>query len=166
MRKSLAAIFVLLFTPVACGQSSVTFPSYMSGLPAASTPLTGTEPLIVMQGGNVLQTPVTSVFGLPNFILNGVRVAVLSSSATTVNLTTSNYFICLNPTANAITVNLPAGPTTGQSYLIKDCTGQAGNHSITVTPAAGNIDGQANFILGIPYQSSAVTYTGSQWSIN
>lgn len=93
--------------------------------------------------------------------------AVRSSSAPTVALsTTTDYFLCLDPTSNAIAVNLPASPTTGLTYLIKDCTGQSGTHNITVTPAAGNIDGAASFIMNFAYQSIGLTYTGAQWSLN
>lgn len=96
-----------------------------------------------------------------------IITGVSSGSAATQNLTsTSKYFLCLDATSNAITVNLPGSPTTGLTFLIKDCTGHAGSNNITVTPATGNIDGSGTFVMNTNYQSIAVTYTGSQWSIN
>jgi len=94
-----------------------------------------------------------------------VKVRSLGTSPVTVSATT-DYFLCLDPTSNVITVNLPASPATGLTYLIKDCTGQAATHNITVTPNAGNVDGAGTFVMSTAYQSIAVTYTGSQWSIN
>jgi len=94
-----------------------------------------------------------------------VKIRSLGTSPVTVSATT-DYFLCLDPTSNTITVNLPATPATGLTYLIKDCTGQASAHNITVTPNSGNIDGAGTFVMGTAYQSIAVTYTGSQWSIN
>lgn len=89
-----------------------------------------------------------------------------SASATVTASATTDYFFCLDPTSNAITVNLPATPTTGLTYLIKDCTGQAATHNITVTPNSGNIDGAASFVMSTNFQSIGATYTGSQWSVN
>ena len=97
---------------------------------------------------------------------SSIVVAVRSSSAAAITVTTTDYFLCLDPSSNGITVSLPTNPATGQTYLVKDCTGRAGVHSITVVPAAGNIDGNANYVLTIPYQAAGFTYTGSQWSLN
>jgi hypothetical protein len=102
-----------------------------------------------------------------NLAMSGGIVSKVRSTGTSpVTVTTSDYFLCLDPTAGVITVNLPSSPTTGQTFLIKDCTGQAGSNAITVVPASGNIDGNPNAVIGVPYQSVAVTYTGAQWSLN
>lgn len=94
-----------------------------------------------------------------------VKVRSSGSSTITVSATT-DYFFCLDPTSNAIAVDLPATPATGATYLIKDCTGKAATNNITVTPASGNIDGASTLVMSTNYQSLAVTYTGSQWSAN
>lgn len=100
-------------------------------------------------------------------LIGGIITTVRSSSAATVTASpTSDYFFCLDPTNNAIALNLNPTPVIGQTFLIKDCTGQSNVHAITITPASGNIDGAANFQILVPYQSIAVTYTGAQWSIN
>jgi|SRR5215472_18009144 len=98
---------------------------------------------------------------------NHVTVGVRSTNASSVAASpTTDYFLCLDSTSNTIAVSLPATPTIGLSYLIKDCTGQAGTHSITITPAAGNIDGNSNYVMSVPFQSVGLTYTGAQWSLN
>jgi len=103
----------------------------------------------------------TSVFNA------GITVKVRSSAASTVTASaTTDYFFCLDPTSNTIGLALPASPATGLSYLVKDCTGKAATNSITITPNSGNIDGSATFVMSTNYQSIAITYTGSQWSIN
>jgi hypothetical protein len=96
-----------------------------------------------------------------------IIVLVRSSSSATVTVSSStDYFLCLDTTSNAIAVNLPASPNLGLTYLIKDCTGQAPVHNITITPAAGLIDNSSNFVISLAHQSIGVTYTGAQWSIN
>jgi hypothetical protein len=98
--------------------------------------------------------------------LNSIKVGVRSTNTNTTLSLTNDYFLCLDPTSNTIAVSLPASPPTGQTFLVKDCTGQAAVHAITVTPAAGNIDGSSNYVLTVPYQSIGLTYTGVQWSLN
>ena len=98
--------------------------------------------------------------------LPSVVVSVRIVTANTTVLPATDYFMCVDPTSSVITITLNNAPAIGQTYLIKDCTGQSGAHAITVVPASGNIDGNANAVIGVPYQSLAVTYTGSQWSLN
>lgn len=121
--------------------------------------------LVVFSAGNkdVLGVWPASKLSAIAPIVAGVR----SASAVTVNASAiTDYFLALDPSSNAITVNLPSSPATGLSFLIKDATGHASTNNITVVPASGNIDGASNFVLNIDFQSVAVTYTGTQWSIN
>ena len=139
---------------------------------AASSAVTYTDYYTMYMNQPVAGTNVTFTrnwsLGLGGSLKVGgtVNVSVSSSGSSTVNASPSKYFYCLDPTSNAITLNLPASPETGDTYLVKDCTGQAATHNITVTPNSGNIDGSGTFVMSTAYQSVAVTYTGSQWSIN
>jgi len=91
---------------------------------------------------------------------------VTAAGAVTVSATT-DYFICINKTVGAATaVNLPASPATWSTYLIKDCKGDASSNNITLTPAAGTIDGAATYVMNISRQSASVTYNGTEWSVN
>lgn len=127
---------------------------------------TGNETVSFTPSGGVLTASGTT-YNPGNLVLNGgVRTAVRSSGASTVTIGSSDYFLCLDPTSNAITANLPSSPPTGMTFLIKDCTGQAATHNITVTPNSGNIDGSSTFVMSTNFQSIAVTYSGSQWSVN
>jgi len=112
-------------------------------------------------GGN----PVSSLSMLT--ITGQLTLKVRSSSAPVINISpTTDYYMCLDPTANTIQANLPPNPPTGLTYRIKDCTGQAAVHNITVQPAVGNIDGAPSFVITGAYQGIGVTYTGSLWSVN
>ncbi len=100
-------------------------------------------------------------------IAGSINVGVRSASSAAVTASAvSDYFLCLDATSATITVALPSSPATGLTYLVKDCTGQAATHGIILSPSTGNIDGAANSILTRTYGSEAVTYTGSQWSVN
>ena len=92
--------------------------------------------------------------------------SVTAAGAVTISATT-DYFICINKTVGAATTaNLPGSPTAGLTYEIKDCKGDAGTNNITVTPASGTIDGASTFVISNNYGAAAVTYNGTEWSIN
>ena len=65
--------------------------------------------------------------------------------------------------ARAIALN--ASPSTGQTVTIKDLTGTAGTNNITITPAAGNIDGSGTYVITANYGSVTLVYSGSQWFV-
>ena len=73
--------------------------------------------------------------------------------------------LILVDTASARTINLEASPATGVQHIIKDNVGSAGTNNITVTPAAGNIDGSASYAINSNYASITVRYNGTQWNI-
>lgn len=75
-----------------------------------------------------------------------------------------DYLIVVD-TSSARTINLNASPVTGQVYRIKDNTGSAAANNITVTPAAGNIDGAASYSINVNFGSIDVTYNGTQWNV-
>jgi hypothetical protein len=92
----------------------------------------------------------------------GVRV-VTAAGAVTVAATDET--IVVNKTVGAATVvNLPAG-VLGRRYTIKDGKGDAAANNITITPAAGNIDGAATSVINTNYGRATVAYNGTQWNL-
>jgi hypothetical protein len=94
----------------------------------------------------------------------GFRRGVTSVTDTYTILVTDDV-IAVGTLASAKTLTLPASPTAGDTHVIKDIVGECATRNITIAPAAGNIDGAANFVMNINYQAVTVVYTGSQWSI-
>jgi hypothetical protein len=95
-----------------------------------------------------------------------VATRVISASTDTASATT-DYFLCVAYTSTgAVTETLPSSPPTGLTLLIKDCGGAAATHNITITPAAGTIDGASTYVMSTNYGSVAVTFANSQWSLN
>ena len=81
------------------------------------------------------------------------------SSSPYVVLTTDD-FLGVNSSGGAITVQLPNAPATGRVWTIKDSTGSAATHNITVTTVGGavNIDGATSFIMNANYESVNVLF--------
>jgi len=113
--------------------------------------------------------------GVPQFYISdqgittsaaGQRVAtrvVTASGAVTV--TNVDFLVEVNKTVGAATtVNLPAG-VTGQRFIIKDGKGDAAANNITLTPAAGNIDNAATYVMATNLQSADIIYDGTMWVV-
>ena len=87
------------------------------------------------------------------------------ASAGAVAVNAYDGVIVLNKTTGAATtVNLPASPQTGKRFIIKDGKGDAATNNITITPAAGTIDGAASLVINTNYGRATVVYNGAQWN--
>ena len=105
----------------------------------------------------------TNGVGFGGGIINAVRTITASGAVT---VATTDYFLCVNKTVGAATaVNLPSTPATGQTFIVKDCKGDAATNNITITPSAGNIDGGSTFVMNYGYESASLVYSGSAWSV-
>lgn len=76
----------------------------------------------------------------------------------------SDVFVGATSSA-ARAITLSASPQKGQRHTIKDITGTAATNNITITPASGNIDGAATFVININFGSVTVIYNGTQWNV-
>ena len=104
----------------------------------------------------------TAVLGTGNQVLT-VRVVTAAGAVT---VTTADTIVVVNKTVGAATtVNLPATPATGLRFTIKDGKGDAGANNITVTPAAGTIDGAATNVISTNYLARTYLYNGTSWSV-
>ena len=93
-------------------------------------------------------------------------VAVRIATTTPVAVTTTDDVVAVQvPGSVAVALNLPAG-VTGQIFRIKDGLGLATVAApITITPAAGTIDGAATATINVPFGSLTLVYDGVQWLI-
>lgn len=92
-----------------------------------------------------------------------VRVHTIAGAVT---VAVSDYIVVVNKASGAATAaNLPASPVAGDVYIIKDGKGDAATNNITVTPAAGTIDGAATYVMSVNYASVTIVYNGTQWNL-
>lgn len=126
----------------------------------------------VLQGINKLDGNIGLKANAANSVLTGVTSTqavvrntrvVIAAGAVTVSAT--DDIIVVNKTSGASTVvNLPTG-VLGRTLVIKDGKADASTNNITVTPAAGNIDGAATYVMNIDKQAVTVVFDGNQWEI-
>ncbi|HUC70368.1 MAG TPA: hypothetical protein VMS01_04170 [Stellaceae bacterium] len=93
-------------------------------------------------------------------------VRVVTASGAVTMATTDNTIEVDKTTGAATTVNLVSSPTPGTRLCVKDGKGDASANNITLSPAAGNIDGGATFIMNQNYQSTCIQYDGTKWIIS
>ena len=124
--------------------------SILAGAGITVTPTVGT-------GANTITIAATG----PDIL--AVRIAV--ATPITVVAATDEVVSVEVPGPVAVAVNLPAG-VTGQVFYIKDGLGLAAPATpITITPAAGTIDGAATATINAPYGALTLVYSGVEWKI-
>jgi hypothetical protein len=76
-------------------------------------------------------------------------------------------FISVDSSGGAITIQLPNAATAGKAFIIKDRTGSAAVHAITVTTVGGVvlIDGAATFVMNTAYESVNIIGNASAYEV-
>lgn len=92
----------------------------------------------------------------------GMRVAI--ATPVTVLATTDCVIVTDLTTPGAVAVNLPAG-VSGQVFTVVDGKGDAGTNNITITPAAGLINGSATYVIDSNRAGVSLAYNGTSWTV-
>lgn len=126
------------------------------------------NPTSILAGANITVTPTTGT-GANTVTISASGSPVLAvrlATATPVAITNADDVVSIEvPGPVAVAVTLPAG-TTGQLFYVKDGLGLAAPATpITITPAAGTIDGAATATINAPYGSLTLVYSGVEWKL-
>lgn len=103
---------------------------------------------------------------LPSYQNAGLQIyairAAVSSSPYVVG---TDYFIPVDTSTTAITVQLPNAPATGRIYVVKDASSNAATRNITVTTVGGtvNIDGATSYTMSTNDQSAQFIFNGTKY---
>ena len=132
-----------------------------------AVPISGTNATITnahslwVQSG---QTRFDGVFATGARMVTTVRVP----TTTPVTVTTADEIVACNMASSvAVAVDLPSAPAVGTTFVIKDAKGDAGTYNITITPAAGKINGQNTLVISTNNGKARLVYTGitnCEWS--
>lgn len=173
----------LLVTP-ALSQSIERFDTYMNSVPSASTPLGGTEPVLVLQSGSVKQVPSGKVAGFESVLAHGADPDDVSDSTSAFNAAaatgkcvfipkgtykiTGSISLGVNPCVFGEGMGGPNAIATDQPVSMIDATGYSGT-SNALLQGTGNSSG-ATFrdfgILGITSSSAPASEFGGVVGIN
>lgn len=131
---------------------------------ATSTASAAGSLLLDLQLGGVSQFSVNKS-GLLTTAGGRVRAVRVITAAGAITVAVTDDVVVVNKTVGAASaVALPAG-VTGQVFVIKDGKGDAAANNITITPAAGTIDGAATYVMNTNYQSVTLIYNATQWNV-
>lgn len=126
------------------------------------------NPRSILAGAGITVTPTTGTGAdVVTISASGIQtVAVRIAVATPVTVVNTDDLVSVQvPGPVAVAVALPAG-VTGRQFTIKDGLGLAAPATpITITPAAGTIDGAATATIDAPYGSLTLVYTGVEWQL-
>lgn len=99
-------------------------------------------------------------------ISQGLRINVTETATSYTVLLTDNI-IGVTSTASARTITLPSAVTAGigKVFTIKDQSGGAASHNITIASSGGNIDGASTYAINSDYKSIDVYSNGTNWFV-
>lgn len=95
----------------------------------------------------------------------GERFKLTTIDATPYNVLTTDMNLMVDTDTLAITINLPATPTLGDAYRIKDSTGNAAANNITIQGNGNDIEGVGSASISTNYGRIALVYNGVEWVI-
>jgi hypothetical protein len=114
------------------------------------------------------QVLVSQGTGAPIFQTSGFQPFAISTLVGATPYTAAagtDYFIPVDTTTLAITVQLPDAPTAGQVFIVKDAAGNALVNNITVTTVSGTdmIDGGTSFSIATNWRAVQFIFNGTQY---
>jgi hypothetical protein len=126
------------------------------------------NPTSILAGSGITVAPVSGT-GANTITISATGpdiLAVRIAVATPVAVVVTDEVVSVEvPGPVAVAVTLPAG-VTGQVFYLKDGLGLAAPATpITITPAAGTIDGAATATINAPYGALTLVYSGVEWKI-
>lgn len=135
--------------------------NHMWSLPAAAPSVTGgkiTNAAQSLSGEKTFFSVLTTASGRK-------RSLYVHTAPANVTMVSNNEVVVINKsTASATGVTLPSSPATGQSHIIIDGLGDAAGNNITITPAAGTVNGAASVQITANYGWKELIYNGTEWN--
>jgi hypothetical protein len=92
------------------------------------------------------------------------KLLLVDVTSTPFNVVDGYFVTFMVNTTTAKIINLPANPTIGDPYRVKDATGNAAANNITVQGNGHNIDGSSSHVISTNYSSTLYVFNGTQWS--
>ncbi|MFI5332581.1 MAG: hypothetical protein ACHQVS_00600 [Candidatus Babeliales bacterium] len=138
----------------------------LTGNSGGAVPPTAGNINIIGSGSiNVVGNPGTSTLTISTTGTTFLHYTAVNTSPYVVLLT--DEYLGVDSSGGAITIELPNAPATGQVWVIKDTTGSAVAHNITVTTVGGvvNIDGATSYVMNTVHTSIEVIFNGSAYEI-
>ena len=141
--------------------SSPAVPVYTAGLVPCCQVYVGTG-VTSINNSNITDERAQGGIENNNATINNVRTV---TSGPVTCLASDGTIYVNNGSASAITINLISSPPAGQRLTVKDLGFNSGTYNLTLTPAAGNIENEATFVMNVNGMATTIEYNGASWSV-
>lgn len=123
---------------------------------------TGTGAVVLAVAPTISTINLTGITTIGGGQILNTRVVTAAGAIT---VTSADYIVIVNKTVGAATaISFPSG-VTNTVFIVKDGKGDANANNITITPAAGNVDGSSTYVINANYGSATFVYNGTQWNV-
>lgn len=99
------------------------------------------------------------------FVTNSGRRIATNVKTASYTVTNTDEVIIVGSLSSTVTITLPALPSAGDTYIIKDQGGSANSFNIVISGNGNNIDGASTYTLNAKYESVTVVFANGSWSI-
>lgn len=120
----------------------------------------------IYQAGNASYVLVNNKGGVNNWLNYSVTPfgTTVTHAVTPYTALPTDQFISVDPAAGVVQVTLPANPVIGRTFTIKDATGNAAVHTITVSAGGTtDIDGATTKTITTAYGFIQVVFNGTKY---
>lgn len=98
------------------------------------------------------------------FITNiGRKVKVTNTTSSPYTILVTDHIISIGVIVAPFAINLPASPSSGDVYVVKDAESNAATYNITVFGNGNNIEAASTFVINTNYGKATFVYNGSKW---
>lgn len=125
------------------------------------------SPNVLISGSDVGTTSFSGFFVGSNSLNAIYSYKPVNSAASPYTVLVTDQYIGVDSSGGAVTILLPDAPTIGQYWTIKDATGSAATHNITISTVSGTvpIDAIFNLVLSQNYGSVTLTFNGTGYEV-
>lgn len=99
-----------------------------------------------------------------NLVFKGTYEHTIAGDVTAAMLLNKSCLLCNKTSGAATAVALPAMQYVGQGLIVVDAKGDAATNAITITPASGNINGSATYVISENYGSICLIWDGTNFT--
>lgn len=94
--------------------------------------------------------------GFVSALLQAFNYTSVNAAASPYTVLTTDYYISVDSSGGAVTLNFPNAPTFKQVWIVKDRTGNAATNNITLTTPGGTVtfDGSTTFVMNSNLQAT------------
>ena len=94
--------------------------------------------------------------GFVSALAQAFNYTSVNAAASPYTVLSTDYYISVDSSGGAVTLNFPNAPTFKQVWIVKDRTGSAATNNITLTTPGGTVtfDGSTTFVMNSNYQAN------------